>query len=751
MVALLRADGRGEAALRLEELWDALAHTLPLSILCAYPMTSFSAERDVTPLLEICAQHSHVTPAESYAAFSDLDEGVRPSARLQEAAARLVAIVESSDDAIVGKDLNGVVTSWNRGAEGLFGFTANEMIGRSISQIIPADCTDDLETILSAVRRGERVDHYETQRLTKDGERIDISLTVSPIKDSRGKVVGASKIARDITQRKSQEVELRKEREALDTLQSVALALTAELDLERLLQAVTDAAKHLAGASYCAFFRKVADHEDGHFVLHALSGASLEAFERFRMPRNTAAFAPAFSRETTVRLDDITEDPRYSQNSPLHGTPTGHSIRSYLAVPITGRDTVFGGLFLGHPSAGVFKQRDERIVEGLAAHAAVAMQNSSLYEAERRLRNAAERASQAKDEFLAMLGHELRNPLASIRNAALAAGLDASRKDRSLGIIRRGADQLARLVDDLLDAARITQGKISLQVERLPFAGVVGRAVDATRQLFEERAHRVTVSFPRSPLDLDGDQTRLEQVVVNLLTNAAKYTEHGGFIEVTLTQEGQEGVLRVRDNGVGIAREMLPRVFDLFAQGERELDRAPGGLGIGLTVVRRIVELHEGRVEAHSDGIGTGAEFVVRLPVSTLRDTRAAPPEAPAERLATRVLLVEDNADAAEGMMMLLELRGHRVEVAHDGITAIALAAISKPDVLLVDIGLPGIDGYEVARRVRRDPQIAHVVLVALTGYGRAEDKRRAFEAGFDHHLTKPVALDALNALMAKL
>jgi two-component system CheB/CheR fusion protein len=210
-------------------------------------------------------------------------------------------------------------------------------------------------------------------------------------------------------------------------------------------------------------------------------------------------------------------------------------------------------------------------------------------------------------------------------------------------------------------------------------------------------------------------------------------------------------VIRVLDTGTGIAPEILPTIFDLFVQDKRALDRAPGGLGIGLTVVRRIVELHAGRVEVHSDGVGKGAEFVVRLPASTLLDATAAAPEPSAQRPPARVLLIEDNADAAEGMMMLLELKGHRVEVAHDGTSGIALAALSAPDVLLVDIGLPGIDGYEVARRVRRNPRLAHVVLVALTGYGRAEDKRRAFEAGFDHHLTKPIALDALNALMAKV
>src|SRR5262249_38848592 len=261
-----------------------------------------------------------------------------------------------------------------------------------------------------------------------------------------------------------------------------------------------------------------------------------------------------------------------------------------------------------------------------------------------------------------------------------------------------------------------------------------------TRLLIEERAHALAVTLPAEDVQIDGDSTRLEQVLVNLLTNAAKYTSRNGRIGITGVIEGDEVVLRVRDSGIGIAPEVLPRVFDLFAQGDRTLDRAQGGLGIGLTVVKRLVELHHGRVEAHSDGLGKGAEFVVRLPATVARPDDGPAPSA-AEKTAaagTRVLLGEDNLDAAESLMMLLELLGHRVRVAHDGPTALEAARANVPDVMLVDIGLPGMDGYEVAQEVRQDAALRRVVLVALTGYGRDEDRARALAAGFDYHLVKP-------------
>jgi PAS domain S-box-containing protein len=734
MVALLWAEGRHREALLLERLWNELARELPFSLLCAYPIAAYGSDPSGTALLGVCREHSRVVPAESYAA--------------------LAAIVESSDDAIIGKTLDGTVTSWNEGARRLFGYTAEEMIGQPIQRLMPPDRIDDVRRILDKIRAGERVEHFETERVCKDGRRIHVSLSISPIKDASGNVIGASKIARDITQRKHDEEELRQHRRALELISQVGLALSAELELEKLLQSVTEAATRFTGAQYGAFFQKQGDHGDEHFTLHTLCRAPREAFASLGVPRSTPLFAPTFTGLTVIRLDDVTADPRHGRNEPHRGMPPGHvPVRSYMAVPIVGRGrTVLGALLLGHPRPGVFTEQAERLVTGLAAHAAVAIDNARLYETERRLRSEAETANRAKDEFLAMLGHELRNPLSSVRNAIVSASLDPSRRDRALGIARRGADQLARLVDDLLDVARISRGKIPLRRGRVRVATLVERAVEMTRLLVEERAHALTMSLPDGALEVDGDQTRLEQVLVNLITNAAKYTERGGHIDVRAEEIDGEAVVRVQDDGCGIPAEMLPRVFDLFSQGERGLERAQGGLGIGLTVVRRLVELHGGRVDAYSEGPGKGAEFVVRLPALPPLPVAAAPgspgPESVEQR--ARVLLVEDNPDVAESMALLLELLGHQVTVVHDGLGALDVASTIRPDVILIDIGLPGIDGYEVARRLRQDATM-HPMLVALTGYGRREDKERALEAGFDHHLTKPVEFDALSSLVETL
>ena len=368
-----------------------------------------------------------------------------------------------------------------------------------------------------------------------------------------------------------------------------------------------------------------------------------------------------------------------------------------------------------------------------------------------RARTGAEAASRAKDEFLAMLGHELRNPLSAVLNAVMTARLDGARRERALEIARSQGDQLARLLDDLLDVARITQGRIALRREPTYLAGIVARALETTRAAVEERGHTLDVHLPADDVRVDADPARIEQVVVNLVTNAAKYTEAGGRIELEIRRDRTDAVLTVRDSGIGIAPDMLRRVFDLFAQAERGLDRAQGGLGIGLTIVKRVVELHGGRVEARSDGVGRGAEFVVRLPaLPATPETAAAPASSPRESARARILVVEDNAEAAESLATLLEVLGHEVHVAHDGPAALELARAKTPRVLLVDIGLPGMDGYEVARRAREDPRLRGAVLFALTGYGRDEDRAAALAAGFNGHLVKPVTVEAIEEVVAQ-
>jgi two-component system CheB/CheR fusion protein len=369
------------------------------------------------------------------------------------------------------------------------------------------------------------------------------------------------------------------------------------------------------------------------------------------------------------------------------------------------------------------------------------------------MRESLETSNRVKDEFLAMLGHELRNPLAAVRNAVATASLDEVRRPRAMEIARRQLDQLGRLIDDLLDSARITQGRIVLRKERVHLTEIIARAVESVRALIEGRGVRLTVAHTAAAIRVEADSARLEQVFVNLLSNAAKYTDAGGQIDVAIDRQGDEVAVHVRDTGIGIAPEMLPRIWDLFAQGDRTLDRAQGGLGIGLTLARRLVELHGGKIEAHSEGRGKGAEFVVRLtalPVTTGESLPSAAPQPPPQRPA-RVLVVEDNPDTAESLTMFLEFLGHRVRSVYDGVAALDAARSDLPDVMLVDIGLPGMDGYELARRVRRAPDLEGVILVALTGYGREEDKQQAMAAGFDYHLVKPVSPDALHGLVARL
>jgi two-component system CheB/CheR fusion protein len=365
-------------------------------------------------------------------------------------------------------------------------------------------------------------------------------------------------------------------------------------------------------------------------------------------------------------------------------------------------------------------------------------------------------ADRRKDEFLAMLAHELRNPLAPIRNAVqLLRRLGPSEPEIqwTREVIERQVEHLVRLVDDLLDVSRITQGKITLQKEKVDLITIIGRALETSRPLIDSRKHRLTVSLPEQPLRLEGDTTRLTQVVSNLLNNAAKFTPEGG--QIWLVAEAQNGqvVLRVRDTGVGIPEDLLPQVFDLFRQADRSLDRSQGGLGIGLTLVRRLLEMHGGTVEVYSDGPGCGSEFVVRLPAfaepgQALEDASAV--ESDMENSARyRVLVVDDNVDSAESIALLFELNGHHVRMAHDGPAALEIAYSFHPQVIVLDIGLPGMDGYEVARRLRSEAQMQSVNLIALTGYGQSEDRQRSIAAGFNHHLVKPVDPEVLQTLIA--
>jgi len=366
-------------------------------------------------------------------------------------------------------------------------------------------------------------------------------------------------------------------------------------------------------------------------------------------------------------------------------------------------------------------------------------------------------ADRRKNEFLAMLAHELRNPLAPISNAARALRLGRGEGEslRSASdMLERQVKQMSRLVDDLLDMSRITRGKIELRREPLELAPVVSHAVEAARALYRSMDHELTVTMPDEPMQVSADPTRLAQVIGNLLNNACKFTDKGGHVWLTVEKDGHEAVIRVRDNGIGIAQEHIPGLWAMFAQVDTSLDRSRGGLGIGLTLVKTLVEMHGGTVHAQSDGPARGSEFTVRLPVlsdAVRPASHAGVVEPPSPTVQRRVLIVDDSEDGAESLAMLLQLSGHETHVAHDGVEAIEAAEKLHPDILLLDIGLPRLNGYEVCHRLRKEPWAKNLVLVALTGWGQEEDRHRSREAGFDAHLVKPVDHDALLRLLASL
>jgi signal transduction histidine kinase/CheY-like chemotaxis protein len=377
----------------------------------------------------------------------------------------------------------------------------------------------------------------------------------------------------------------------------------------------------------------------------------------------------------------------------------------------------------------------------------------------RRANQALREADRRKDEFLATLAHELRNPLAPIRNSLQILKMqqvDPATAQQSRDVMERQVQHMVRLVDDLLDVSRVMRGKVELRKEPVELATIVARAVETAQSLIDAQGHRLDISLPSESLRLDADLIRLAQVFGNLLTNAAKYTQANGHIWLTAHREGNQAVLRIRDNGIGLAPDVLPHVFELFVQADHSSTKAQGGLGIGLTIVKNLVELHGGSASVRSEGLGKGCEFEVRLPLllATGRQPQLAPTAAVHQRPTSsghRLLVVDDNRDAATSLAMLLRLEGHEVQTAHDGMSALELAKSYGPELILLDIGMPGMDGYEVARRIRQQPKLENVVLAALTGWGQEGDRQRTAEAGFDHHLVKPVEPAVLQKLVAQL
>ena len=645
------------------------------------------------------------------------------------AQSRLGGIVESSDDAIIGKTLEGKIVSWNASAERIFGYTAEEAVGQSILLIIPPERQAEEVEILARLCAGERIDHYETVRVAKDGRRIDISLTSSPIRDSTGRVIGASKVARDITAKKREE-------EGLRLLQRMSVKLSTALDEGYILGEALRTAAAIQGTRLGLLF--VLSPTEDELVVGASLGFDQDTLAAFSAIRpGDGGFAACLEQKGRVIIEDAEADPCMAR---FHEVFRRLGIKMIHSTPlITRSGKPLGVLSTQFTGPHRLLEQEISLVDLCARQAIDFLENARLYTALRT-------ADRAKNDFLAILAHELRNPLAPIRNTVETMRLTGAHSPElraGLGVIDRQILLMTRLIDDLLDVSRITQNKLELRKERVELADVIHAAVESSRPILTARAHDFGVDLPPEPLLLDADMARLAQVTSNLLNNAAKYTERGGRIRLTARREGDEAIVSVRDNGIGIPEHLQSKVFDMFAQVEHSLDRSEGGLGIGLHLARKLAEMHGGSVSVRSAGSGKGSEFTLRLPVpeELVPQRRRFVSDWAPQSLGSplRILVVDDNRDSADSLGLLLEIPGNSVRIAYDGLHAVEMAAEFQPDVVLLDIGLPKLDGYQVAQRIRQQPGGKDVTLIALTGWGQEEARVRAKEAGFDSHLVKPV------------
>ncbi|MEI7461066.1 MAG: PAS domain S-box protein, partial [Pirellula sp.] len=624
----------------------------------------------------------------------------------------------------------GVIQIFNVGAERMLGYEAAEVMNK----ITPADISDPLEVIARAKALSTELqttitpgfealvfkasrgieDIYELSYIRKDGTRFPAIVSVTALRDAQENIIGYLLIGTDNTARKQVEAERMLLDQRIRDQQFYTRSLI-ESNIDALITTdprgiISDVNKQMEELTGCTRDELIGAPFKDYFTNPEFAEAGIKL---------VLAEGKVTDYELTARARD--------------GTQT---IVSYNATTFYDRDRKLQGVFAA--------ARD--VTERSRLEKQMQLQAAELSDLHRR-----------KDEFLAMLSHELRSPLAPISNAVQMLGMQKSNENalqkEARGIIERQTDQLQHLVDDLLEVSRITTGMVQLRKVSVAVGDIIRSAVETVSPLILQRGHKMNVTIPTEPIWLHADAARLEQVLVNLLTNAAKYTDPNGTIWLSAEQSGAECILRVKDTGVGITPELLPCIFDLFTQAERSLDRSQGGLGIGLALVQQLTEMHGGKVEVFST-LRQGSEFVVRLPTESPKSMQAVQVAAVApnkQMIPLRILIVDDNVDTVLSFSMLLKETGNGVRTAHDGPTAVKIAMEYIPDVVLLDIGLPGLNGYEVAKQIRNQPSLKNVVLVALTGYGLESDRQASMEAGFNHHLIKPAKLEQVRKILANV
>jgi PAS domain S-box-containing protein len=659
------------------------------------------------------------------------------------------------DYAIFMLDANGLVSSWNTGAQRIKGWTAEEIIGQPYEMFFTAeDRAAKVPHKLLASAALDEIHETEGWRVRKNGERFRANAYLAALRSSTGELYGYAKVTRDLTEKyQAQQLEKhlaieRAAREAaqaaeerLRRLQSISVALSEAVTPHDIAKAVLELSLPALDASGGVFY--VLDRDGTALELIAQRGhpdGFLTSFQTIPLDGGTP-LVDAARRKTAVFYEDRRQlMAGYEQFDKV----IEDRFKASAALPLMAHGKLVGALAVHFREARTFTAGEKSMLLTISEVCAQALERAQLFIAETDARELAESANRSKDQFLAILGHELRNPLAPIVTALMLLPEDKV-STRARDAIDRNVKHLVRLVDDLLDVSRITQQKVQLQKHRVELIEIVDRAVELTSPLVDERRHHLDVTIP-SGLFVYGDSTRLAQVVANLINNSAKYTERGGHIAIAAAERAGRIELTVRDDGTGIEPAMLPHVFDLFAQEHQSLDRSQGGLGLGLAIVRSLVLMHDGTVTAASGGRDKGSLFTITFPPADRATTapieRASWPRLP--EVSRRILVVDDNTDAAELMAELFQRSGHRTAVAHDGPSALEIATAFAPEIAILDIGLPVMDGYELARRLRE--QLGPIHLIALTGYGQSSDRERALAAGFDVHLVKPVDPATLRA-----